>query len=153
MSEYRFCQFNFREAELRFPHVWPCRFLTMRYNLILTMPVPSWATGLIGHVGRKQFNFLIKSHIQKLLHLETTTTKTQPNQPRAKKTLLRKCCASCPLQSVWTFLVFGWMWSVIQCPEVKESKRHWRLFKAKSSRCFNEINYLLGHILQSRGSS
>lgn len=34
---------------------------------------------------------------------------------------------------------------------MKESKRHCRLFKAKSSRCFYEIDDLLGHILQSRG--
>ena len=98
MLKDRYRRFSFLEAELTFPHVWPGHFLTMRYNLILTIPVPSWATGLVGHVGRKRFSFLIKSHIQKLLHLKTTKTSAQPakGQGNSPEVLCFPPCAECP---------------------------------------------------------
>lgn len=156
MLENRYFWFNVLEVELPFLHMWPCPCLTMTYNFILTMPIPSWAMGWINCMGRKQFNFSDKiTYIQKLLHLKTTTTTTKEILSPTSKgpiKLFGRGCASRPLQSAWTFLVFSRIWSVIKCPAAKESKRHCRLFKAKSSRCFYEINYLLGHILQSRGT-
>lgn len=84
------------------------------------------------------------THTQKLLHLKTTTPKLSPTskglaKPFRRVVLPALCRAS------------GSFWCPVnECPEVKESKRHCRLFKAKSSWCFYERSYFLGHILQSR---
>lgn len=108
--------------------------------------------GLINCVSRKQFNVLIKSYTDENHCTWKQQQKAQPHQRGASKTLGKGLCFL-PWAECLDLRVFCRIWSVIKCPEVKESRRHCRLFKAKCSRCFYEIQDLLGHILQSRGSS